>query len=87
LSTLPSSPRFGDEVDRMLLTMAPSSRVLDNTKQNRCDFNVSNPAQSDNALFGCECEGHDQLATIPGASGAGLHHRFVAFDGPRDAEP
>jgi hypothetical protein len=38
LSTLPSSPRFGDEVDRMLLTMAPSSRAPDNTKQNRCDF-------------------------------------------------
>jgi hypothetical protein len=47
----------GDEVDRMLLTMASSSRALDNTKQNRCDFNVSNPAPSDNALFGCECDG------------------------------
>jgi hypothetical protein len=53
----------------MLLTMAPSSRALDNTKQNRCNFNVSNPAPSDNAHFGCECEGgwdgkHDPLTTI-----------------------
>jgi hypothetical protein len=71
----------------MLLTIAPSSRALDNTKQNRCDFNVSNPAPSDNPFLAASAKGDGMGSAIvgedPGASGAG-HHRFVAFDGPCD---